>query len=226
MDVDKEQKWVEIYHQYVNLIRSAVSNTVRGEHLSASFLEECTQESWLRIYRYWDRIADKTGKDLYNALYTITVHSTLNYLKTEQRLYFKPRDMVARQTTSKLEPDEVFQVYLFIKNLERGLDDVLTDRMKDILYMYYDYRMSLQEVADHLGVSHQAIQSSFSRAHELLDTETGVDPRELFMVVESGLYDGCIEYGKTTDFDQDILDDDDGMDNESDYWREFTNEGD
>ena len=63
---------------------------------------------------------------------------------------------------------------MFEKNLEINylLDfygDVLTDRKRNILEMYYNDDYSLSEIADDIGISRQGVRDIIKKAEEELD---------------------------------------------------------
>lgn len=50
--------------------------------------------------------------------------------------------------------------------------NMLTDRQKEIMVLYYEDNLSLSEVAEELGITRQAVSDSIKRSEKILhDTE-------------------------------------------------------
>lgn len=63
---------------------------------------------------------------------------------------------------------------MFEKNLKQGylLDfygDILTDRKKEVLDMYYNEDFSLAEIAEQIGISRQGVRDIIKKAEEELN---------------------------------------------------------
>ena len=62
---------------------------------------------------------------------------------------------------------------MFVKNLHIGVlldfyGDILTERQRDILDMYYNDDLSLNEISENLGISRQGVRSAVKKGEEIL----------------------------------------------------------
>ena len=227
MDAEKHQQWVDIYSKYVNLVRHTVSKYANAEWHSNAVLDELTQDAWLKVYSYWDRIGMKSESERRTAIYTAAKTVTLDYLKykTRQKRKWPEGGIVGRVKRSTLDIDEQGEVYMILRNLERGFDEMLTNLQREILSLYYDEGMSALEIAEHIGKCKTTVYDNLEKAHKELQTEVGTDPRELFSSLRTTMFDGCVEYGRYSSLDwsdytgDDILNEQEEF-NEDDYWRE------
>ena len=81
------------------------------------------------------------------------------------------------------------------KNLRYGLllqiyGKLLTDRQRDIIGSYYDYDLSLAEIADNSGISRQGGRDNIKRAEAILyDVEEKLGIAKRFLKIQNKLKD-------------------------------------
>ncbi len=79
------------------------------------------------------------------------------------------------------------------KNLEISLlldfyGDMLTEKQRDVVELYYNEDLSLSEIAAHSGISRQGVRDSIKRAESvLLDLEERLGLARKFRQIQDGL---------------------------------------
>ena len=79
------------------------------------------------------------------------------------------------------------------KNLEIALlfdfyGDMLTDKQRDVVELYYDNDLSLSEIAENEGITRQGVRDSIKRAEaQLLDMEDRLHLARRFRQMREGI---------------------------------------
>ena len=79
------------------------------------------------------------------------------------------------------------------KNLEISLlldfyGDMLTEKQRDVVELYYNEDLSLSEIAAHSGITRQGVRDSIKRAESvLLDLEERLGLARKFRLIQDGL---------------------------------------
>ena len=83
------------------------------------------------------------------------------------------------------------------KNLEISLlldfyGEMLTEKQRVVVEMYYDHDLSLAEIAQHSGITRQGVRDSIKRAeNQLLEYEEKLGLFRKFHTISSGLDEIC-----------------------------------
>ena len=83
------------------------------------------------------------------------------------------------------------------KNLEISLlldfyGEMLTEKQREVVEMYYDHDLSLAEIAQHSGITRQGVRDSIKRAEsQLLEYEEKLGLFRKFHAISAGLDEIC-----------------------------------
>lgn len=146
---------------------------------SKELAEDATQEAFIRAFKYYDTLKDKTKVGAWLA--TISINISKDLLKDRWKFFnitsfFRP----SHQTAQILEDVEK---KLFVKELLNGLS---TDH-KEILVLRFLYDLSLQEIAELLNISIGTVKSRLNRAKAQM-LKIVNNNNDLAVLVERGDY--------------------------------------
>ncbi len=94
------------------------------------------------------------------------------------------------------------------KNMEMALlfdfyGDMLTEKQRDMVGLYYDDDLSLSEIAENAGITRQGVRDAIKRAEaQLLEMEERLGLARRFRGMQAGLADIAAAAAEISDFNQ------------------------
>lgn len=83
--------------------------------------------------------------------------------------------------------------------------EMLTEKQREVVELYYNEDLSLAEIAEHSGITRQGVRDSIKRAETiLLDFEARLGLSRKFRAIQNGL-DAIIQCAKDIEFEIDAL---------------------
>lgn len=83
--------------------------------------------------------------------------------------------------------------------------DMLTEKQREVVDLYYNEDLSLAEIAEHSGITRQGVRDSIKRAEAtLFDTEERLGLAQRFSVIQQKLL-RIVQHAKDIQFESDSL---------------------
>jgi RNA polymerase sigma-70 factor (ECF subfamily) len=142
--------------------------------------EDATQQAFLDIWRRFDRLSDPGRFDGWS--YRLLVHAC--YAEARR----KPRWIGGSDTSRADEPvtGDAFGLVVDRDQLERGFERLSVDQ-RAVVVLHYLLDMTLEQVADALGVRRGTVHSRLNRALKTLRAALEADARPAIAPVTDGV---------------------------------------
>lgn len=130
--------------------------------------EDIVQDVFVKIWNQRDTLEVRSTIAQY--LFRATTNSSINYLRTQQRMVSDAEDIIEQIAAPVPEDDERS------KNLKQAIEEAvaaLPPRCRAIFVLHRYEGLRYQQIADHLGVSYHTVKNQMNIAMARLRTHLG-----------------------------------------------------
>lgn len=158
-----ERDFDSIYEAYSRLVYWAAYK-VLSDHAQT---EDVTQNVFITVLKSMDQIADMSDAQLKGWLYRVAVNAALDHKRHGSKEVLSDEPVGAEVADNAATPeDEV------VENDVRSAVKAALERVEDIyrepLVMFYYSEMSIQEIAQALGISEGTVKSRLARGRKIM----------------------------------------------------------
>lgn len=165
IDTEEEKdKFRKVYETYGRLMHYVAAKMLGDWALA----EDAVQEAFLRIAKNIHKIKDVESKESKNFVLIITKNVSCDFINKRKEecidmdtlLYFKSEETLQQtedQMAAALENDRIYEA--IIQSIQE-----LPKHLKDVIYLELVHDMNKKQIAEVLGISHDAARKRSQRA--------------------------------------------------------------
>ncbi|MGO4888034.1 RNA polymerase sigma factor, partial [Anaerobacillus sp. MEB173] len=148
-----------IFEMFYQKVYQRAFFMTRNPHLS----QDITQETFIKAFKNLHKVED--GKKIESWLITITIRTTIDFLRKEKRWNdFTAGDVYIDETVMKDSIVELQVEQRFMKSLLQSSISILKPEYKDVLLLKYDCGLKDKEIALALEVNVGTVKSRIHRS--------------------------------------------------------------
>ncbi len=155
----------ELYYKYRDATMRRALRLLNGNHSDA---EEAFQIAWVQISRNLDKIHTRNEKGISTYIMKTVEYKAINVANKNEKWQKQKENLILSK--AECVSDDTFSV-LCSKESTKKLKEIISGmqpKLKDVLIFVYLYKLKVGTIAEHLGISENAVWKRLYRAKNTL----------------------------------------------------------
>ena len=155
----------DIYYKYKDATMRRALRLLNGNHYDT---EEALQMAWIQIFRNIDKIRTRNEKAISTYIMKTVEYKSINVAK-KNKAWQETKEELMISKTECISDDALY--LLCAKESEEKIKEVIVgmeDKHKDVLIFFYLHGLKVGTIAEHMGISQNAVRKRIYRAKNAL----------------------------------------------------------